>query len=67
MIFFGAHNFEYNMDFYIVLTMFCFICLVPHSNIPSKPKILPDKTGEKNVLSDLAISAQKYSKIVTQE
>ena len=37
-----------------------------HSNIPSK-KILPDKTGEKNVLSDLAISAQKYPKIVTQE
>ena len=30
-------------------------------------KILPDKTGEKNVLSDLAISAQKYPKIVTQE
>ena len=30
-------------------------------------KILPDKTGEKNVVSDLAISAQKYPKIVTQE
>ena len=30
-------------------------------------KILPDKTGEKNVSSDLAISAQKYPKIVTQE
>ena len=30
--------------------------------------ILPDKTGEKNhVLSYLAISAQKYPKIVTQE
>ena len=26
------------MDFYIVLTMFCFICLVQHSNIPSKQK-----------------------------
>ena len=30
-------------------------------------KIFPDKTGEKNALSDLAISAQKYPKIVTQE
>ena len=29
--------------------------------------ILPDKTGKKNVLSDLAILAQKYPKIVTQE
>ena len=37
-IFFCAHNFEHNMDFYIVLTMFCFICLVQHSNIPSKQK-----------------------------
>ena len=54
------------MDFYIVLKMFCFTCLVQHSNIPSK-KILPDKTGEKNVVSDLAISAQKYPNIVTQE
>ena len=26
-----------------------------------------DKAGEKNFLSDLAISAKKYSKIVTQE
>ena len=53
---FFAQNFEYNMDFYIVLTMFCFVCLVQHSNIPSKQKkILPDKTGEKNILSDLAI------------
>ena len=54
------------MDCYIVLTTFCFICLVQHSNIHEK-KILPDKTGEKNVASDLAISAQKYPKIVTQE
>ena len=54
------------MDFYIVLTMFCFPCLVQHSKIPSK-KILPDKTGEKNVVSDLAISAQKYPNIVTKE
>ena len=30
-------------------------------------KILPDNNGEKNVSSDLAISAQKYPKIVTQE
>ena len=30
-------------------------------------KKLPDKTGEKNFVSDLAISAQKYPKIVTQE
>jgi hypothetical protein len=30
-------------------------------------KIFPDKTGEKNVVSDLAISPQKYPKIVTQE
>ena len=37
-IFFCAHNFEHNMDFYIVLTMFRFICLVQHSNIPSKQK-----------------------------
>jgi hypothetical protein len=56
------------MDFYIVLTMFHFICLVQHSNIPSKQKnIIPDNNGEKNVSSDLAISAQKYPKIVTQE
>ena len=51
------------MDSYIVLTMFCFICLVQHSNIhPKQNKILPHKTGEKNVSSDLAISAQKYPK-----
>ena len=55
------------MDFYIVLTMFCFTCLLEHSNIPSTKKILPDKTGEKNAVSDLAIAAQKYPKIVTQE
>ena len=30
-------------------------------------KVLPDNNGEKNVSSDLAISAQKYPKIVTQE
>ena len=30
-------------------------------------KILPGKTGENNVMSDLAISALKYPKIVTQE
>ena len=29
--------------------------------------ILSDKTGERNVLSDLATLAQKYPKIVTQE
>ena len=29
--------------------------------------ILSDKSGEKNVLSDWAILAQKYPKIVTQE
>ena len=67
-IFFCAQNFEHNMDFYIVLTMFHFICLVQHSNIPSKQKnIIPDNNGEKNVSSELAISAQKYPKIVTQE
>ena len=54
------------MGFYIVLTKFCYTCLVRHSNIPSK-KILPDKTGEKNVVSYLPISAQKYPKIATQE
>jgi len=52
------------MDFYIVLTMFHFICLVQHSNIPSKQKnIIPDNNGEKNVSSDLAISAQKSLKL----
>lgn len=68
IFFFCAQIFEHNMDFYIVLTMFHFICLVQHSNIPSKQKnIIPDNNGEKNVSSDLAISAQKYPKIVTQE
>ena len=54
------------MNFYIVLTIFYFTCLVQHSNISSN-KTLPDKTGKKNVVSDLAISAQKYPNIVTQE
>ena len=30
-------------------------------------KMLPDKTGEKIVVSDLPISAQKYPKFVTQK
>ena len=51
--------------FHRVLTSF-FTCSVQHSNIPSKKK-LPDKTGEKNAVSDLAILAQKYPKIVSQE
>ena len=38
-ILFCAQNFEYTMDFYIVLTMFCFTCLVQHSNIPSNKNI----------------------------
>ena len=47
--------------------MFWFSCLVQHSNIPSKQNKLTNKTGEKNVVSDLAISTQKYPKVVTQE
>ena len=38
-----------------------------HSNISSKQNKLPNKTGENNVVSDLAISAQKYPTVVTQE
>ena len=33
----------------------------------NQTKILPHKTGEKNVVPDLAISAQKYPKSVTQD
>ena len=32
-----------------------------------KTKKLPDKTGEKDVVSDLDILAKKYPKIVSQE
>ena len=35
--------------------------------VKTKKNIIPDNNGEKNVSSDLAISAQKYPKIVTQE
>ena len=57
------------MGFYIVLTMFCFICLVQHKKktFNQYKNCSLDKTGEGNVVSDLAISAQKYPKIVTQE
>ena len=48
--------------FHVVLHMFK--CLNPTFN-PNK-KISLDKTGEGNVVLDLAISAQKYPKFVTQ-
>ena len=32
-----------------------------------KKKLIPDKTGEKNIVADLSISAKKYPKIVTQK
>ena len=38
-----------------------------HLNIQPKQNKLPDKTEEKNVVSYLAIYAQKYPNIVTQE
>ena len=50
IIFFCAQNFEHNMDFYIVLTMFRFICLVQHSNIPSKQKKYYQTIMEKECL-----------------
>ena len=64
-----AQNFEYKTGFDIILTFVWLKCLVQHSNIPSKQNKLLGKTGEKkmNVVSDLAISAKKYPKIVTQE
>ena len=56
--FFCAQHFEYTMNFYIVLAIFCFTCLKKRSWV---------KTGEGNVVLYYAISAQKYPKIVTQE
>ena len=47
--------------------MFWFTGLIQHSKIPSKQNKLPDKTGEKDVVSDLEIWAKKYPKIVSQE
>ena len=47
--------------------MFQFTCLMQHLDMQAIQNKLPDKTGEKNVVSDLAISAQKYPKIVTQQ
>ena len=50
-----------------VLTMFQFTCLMQRLDMQAIQNKLPDKTGEKNVVSDLAISVQKYPKIVTQQ
>ena len=55
------------MDLNIVLTMFWLKCLVQHLNTQPKQIKLPDKLGEKNVVSDLAILTHKYPKFVTQE
>ena len=38
-----------------------------HFDMQAIQNKLLDKTGEKNSMSDLAILAQKYSKIVTQQ
>ena len=51
------------MDLNIVLTMFWLKCLVHHLNTQPKQNKLPDKLGEKNVVSDLAISTHKYLKL----
>ena len=50
-------------SFDVVFSMFRCINQTFHQN----KKCSWDKTGEGNVLLDLAISAQKYPKIVTQE
>ena len=50
-------------SFDVVFHMLGFIYQTFHQN----KKCSWDKTGEGNVLLDLAISAQKYPKIVTQE
>ena len=54
------------MDFYIVFDNVLFYMFSATLNKQLK-KMLPDKTGEKNVVSYQAISVQKYPKIVTQE
>ena len=50
------------MDFTIVLTIFFYLF-----SATLKLTIKKHITRQKNIVSDLAISAQKYPKIVTQE
>ena len=64
--FFCAQHFEYKLILHCFdnVLFYMFSAKLKHT---IKQKILPDKTGEKNVVSDLTISAKQYPKIVSLE